>query len=82
MYMKALNNMGLALIRKGAHGEAIGYLDRALALNRNYGLAWFNRGVANKETGRLDRAIADFRTACENSDENGCLELRKLTGNR
>jgi len=84
----ALNrNYGLAWFNRGVAYKDTGRLDRAIAdlsraieLNPRFGPAYSHRGAALARTGARERALADFRTACENGDENGCGELRKLTG--
>ena len=60
-----LNDKGLSLSNLGHSEEALGYYDRALALDPEYALAWDNKGAALGHLGRyeeeltcIDRALA------------------------
>jgi tetratricopeptide (TPR) repeat protein len=61
--VSALNNRGLAYMRKGSFKEAVADLDRALATEPGSSLSLVRRGIIHERAGERDKAIADYREA-------------------
>jgi Flp pilus assembly protein TadD len=61
----AHNNLAGALIARGAVDEAVGHIEKALALKPDYAEARSNLGLALASRGRIDEAAAQYRKALE-----------------
>lgn len=59
----AHNNLGYALMEKGAITQAIEHFDHAVAANRNYVKAYYNRGNAYAKLGQHQHAIEEYNEA-------------------
>lgn len=66
----AENNLGNYLLRRGHKDEAIGHLQKAIALKADYVLAIDNLGDAFMDTHRVDDAIAQYRKALAIKPDN------------
>jgi tetratricopeptide (TPR) repeat protein len=51
--------------REGKYAEAIGFFDRAIAIDPSLAAAWHDRGVCLRELGRDGNALRSFATAVE-----------------
>ncbi len=61
----AYNNLGGALIARGAMDEAVGLVEKSLALKPDYAEARNNLGIVLASRGHVDEAIAQYREAIE-----------------
>jgi protein O-mannosyl-transferase len=61
----AHNNLAGVLIARGAVDEAVGHIEKALALKPDYAEARNNLGLVLASHGRIDGALAQFRKALE-----------------
>jgi protein O-mannosyl-transferase len=61
----AHNNLGQALLQRGAVDEAIAHLEKAVALKPDLKMAEFNLGHSLLQTGKIDNAMAHLRRAIE-----------------
>ena len=59
--VSALNNRGVAHMRKGEYAEAIADLDKALALDPGSPMTLVRRGLVYEKAGQRDKAVADYR---------------------
>src|SRR5579862_1476117 len=59
------SNRGAELLRGGSDGEALGWLQKAVALDPELARAWINYGVALRRTGNAAGAEAAYRKALE-----------------
>jgi tetratricopeptide (TPR) repeat protein len=59
--VSALNNRGVAYMRKGEYAQAIADLDTALALDPGSPMTLVRRGLVHEKAGQRDKAIADYR---------------------
>jgi tetratricopeptide (TPR) repeat protein len=65
------------------YDDALGDLDRAVALNPDSVLAWYHRGEAHRLLGRHEEAIADFDRALRlDPDDGDSLESRGYSKRR
>ncbi len=64
-FAEAHNNLGNALLKKGAFAEAISAYRRTIALRPNYANAHNNLGVALQKQRKPDEAIAAYRMAVQ-----------------
>ncbi|HIE04531.1 MAG TPA: tetratricopeptide repeat protein, partial [Candidatus Latescibacteria bacterium] len=62
-FVEALNNLGIALSRKGKYEEAVTRFRTALRIRPDYLEAYNNMGLALAELGRTDEAVASFEEA-------------------
>lgn len=77
MTPEIFHNQGIALAQQNRLPEALGMLDKALALNPGYGDAHSNRGVILQQMGRLADAIASYdRALAIRADNAGTLYNR------
>ena len=61
--LSSLDNLGVALERRGRIDEAIDAFHKLLAIKPDYANAHCNLGVALERQGRIDEAISEFREA-------------------
>jgi tetratricopeptide (TPR) repeat protein len=59
------SNRGAELLRAGKQEEALGWLQKAVALDPDLGRIWVNYGVALRRVGRPEEAEAAYRRALE-----------------
>ncbi|HXO26308.1 MAG TPA: tetratricopeptide repeat protein [Thermoanaerobaculia bacterium] len=59
------SNRGAELLRGGSDGEALGWLQKAVALDPELARGWINYGVALRRTGNAAGAEAAYRKALE-----------------
>jgi Flp pilus assembly protein TadD len=59
----AHNNLAGVLIARGAVDEAVGHVEKALALKPDYPEAYNNLGLVLASRGRIDEALAQYRKA-------------------
>ena len=62
-YADAHNNLGTALLQKGAVDEAIAHYQRALQILPHFAAAHNNLGIALVQKGRVGEALAQYREA-------------------
>ena len=74
-FATARNNLGLALVQKGAVDEAIAQYQSALQSAPGYAEAHMNLGTALGKKGRVAEAIAHFREALELAQAAGQQDL-------
>jgi tetratricopeptide (TPR) repeat protein len=67
-------NIGTILARQKKPEQAIGHLEKAVALDPNHGRAYFNLGLARKEQGDVEQALACLRRAV--ALESGSVPFR------
>lgn len=60
---RALNNMGITLLKLGRRAEAITWFDKAIAKNPGYKDPWLSRGNAKQDLGDLQGALNDYTAA-------------------
>jgi len=63
----AHNNLGIGLVQKGKHSEAIEHYQEALRIKPNWAQARHNLGVAKIRQGKFDEAIQDSLKALQNN---------------
>jgi tetratricopeptide (TPR) repeat protein len=65
-----LNNLGVALVARGALAEGEDTYRQALALRPDYARCWHNLGVALARLERLDEAALSYRRALEHDPDD------------
>ena len=70
-FLRARNNLGVALRRRGRVAEAIEQYKLALQTDPKFADAHSNLGAAYYSLGRVDDAIAEFELAAESGGSNG-----------
>lgn len=53
-------NIAIGLSKKGKNEEALGALNKAVALNPNYAKAWVKKGEVNQALENYEDAVRDF----------------------
>ncbi len=69
-FTRALNNLGVALKRKGQIEEAIKQYRKAIALDPDFAEAHSNLGAAYYSLGRMEEAIRQFEIAAKKAGSN------------
>jgi Tfp pilus assembly protein PilF len=75
-FVKARNNLGVALRRRGRVDEAIEQYKLALEVDPRYVEAHSNMGTAYYHLGRTEEALAEYRLAADNAGPDGYVHHR------
>jgi Flp pilus assembly protein TadD len=75
-FLRARNNLGVALRRRGRIDEAIEQYKLAIAQDPKYAEARSNLGTAYFYEGRTDQALEEYRLAAENAGSDGYIHHR------